>query len=173
MFFDQWEWTQKARGLAVSKIDTEVLFFKLKDFIKANIADVVASINAEKNDSTLLEAPNEKAYVDLSLDDLVVNFDPFVFCYIESLPSLIAGPNVAKTIRFEACIFKARTGKPDEHVLGLRYMRLMEEIGKLAWDKALRGFRYEIETLTPVTVQLANTTKWHRVYGVGLTVSLS
>lgn len=157
----------------MAKVDTEVLFFKIKDFIKANIAAVVASINADKNDTILLVAPEADAYVDLSLDSMVVNYDPFIFTYIDSIPSQIAGPNVAKTVRFEICIFKAREGTPEEHILGLRYMRLMEELGKMAWDKALRGFRYEIETLTPVDVQLANSTKWHRVYGVALTVSLS
>ncbi len=157
----------------MAKIDAEVLFTKLKDYIKANISGVVTSINTEKNDSTLLVAPDAKAYVDLSLDSVVMNYDPFVFIYIDSVNSVIAGPSINKTIRFEICLFRARTGKPDEQILGLRYMRLMEELGQMAWDKALRGFRYEVETLTPVDVQLANSTKWHRVYGIGLTVSLS
>lgn len=157
----------------MAKIDTEVLFYKLKDFIKANIAGLVTSINTEKNDTTLLVAPDPKAYIDLSLDSAVINYDPFIFIFIDSLPSQVNGPIVEKNIRFEVCLFKSRTGKPDEHILGLRYLRLMEEIGALAWDKALRGFRYEIETLTPVDIQLNNQTKWHRVYGVALTVSLS
>lgn len=157
----------------MAKIDVETLFFKLKDFIKANIADVVTKINDEKNDSTKLVAPEDKAYIDLSLDAGVVNYDPFMFIYIDSVLSQIQGSSVAKTVRFEICLFKAKSGKPDEFIQGLRYSRLMEELGQLAWDKALRGFRYEVETLTPVDVQLANSTKWHRVYGVALTVSLS
>lgn len=157
----------------MAKVDTEIVFNKLKTFIKANIADLVAVINTEKNDSTVLVSPEANAYVDLSLDNTVVNYDPFIFIFIDSLPSQIVGPNVEKTVRFEVCLFKGRTGKSDEHILGLRYLRLMEDLGKLAWDKALKGFRYEVETLTPVDVQLANSTKWHRVYGVALTVSLS
>ncbi len=157
----------------MAKIDAEILFFKLKDFIQANISGVVTSINTEKNDSTLLVAPEAGAYVDLSLDSAVMNFDPFIFIYIDSVQSVIAGPSINKTVRFEICLFRGKTGKTDEQILGLRYMRLMEELGQMAWDKALRGFRYEVETLTPVDVQLVNSTKWHRVYGVALTVSLS
>ena len=156
----------------LAKVDTEVLFLKLKAFIQANIAGLATAINTEKNDSLLLVAPHNNAYVDLSLDGLVVNYDPFVFIYLDATPSFIAGPNVEKNVTFEVCIFKSRTGKPDEHILGLRYMRLMEDLGKLAWDKTLKGMRYEIETLTPVDIQLANQTQWHRVYGVALTVSL-
>lgn len=157
----------------MAKVDTEVLFYKLKDFIKANISGLVVAINEEKNDSTLLVAPDPKAYVDFSLDGSVVNYDPFVFIYIDSENSVIAGPNINSTVRFEVCLFKAKTSKTDEMILGLRYSRLMKEIAQMAWDKALRGFRYEVETLSPVDVQLGNTTKWHRVYGVALTVSLS
>jgi hypothetical protein len=157
----------------MAKIDTETLFLKLKAFVQANIAGVVAQINTEKNDSTLLVAPDAKAYVDLSLDSSVMNYDPFIFIYIDSVQSTIAGPAVNKNVRFEICLFKAKTGKTDELIQGLRYMRLMEDLAQLAWDKALRGFRYEVETLTPVDVQLANSTKWHRVYGVALTVSLA
>lgn len=157
----------------MAKIDTEVLYFKIKDFIKANIATVAAAINDEKNDSIVVLVPEPNAYVDFTLDSVVPNWDPFIFIYIDSMPSQVAGPNIEKKIKFEICYFKARTGRTDEQILGLRYMRLMEELGQLAFDKALRGFKYEIETLLPVDVQLNNQTKWHRVYGVALTVSLS
>jgi len=157
----------------MAKIDTEVIYFKLKEFIKANIAAQVALINTEKNDSTTISAPITSAYVDFSLDNVVVNWDPFIFMFIDAMPSQISGPNTEKKVKFEICLFKARSGRTDEHIAGLRYLRLMEELGKLAWDKALRGFRYEIETLIPIDVQLSNQTKWHRVYGVALTVSLS
>jgi len=157
----------------LSKVDTEILFLKLKQFVQSNIGAVVTAINTEKDDSTVLAAPEAKAYIDLSFDSAVINYDPFVFTFIDSISSQIAGPNIEKSIRFEVCIFKARTGKPDEHILGLRYMRVMEELAELAWEKVFKSYRYEVETLTPVEVQLANQTKWHRVYGVALTVSLS
>jgi hypothetical protein len=155
------------------KVDTEVVFLKLKSFIKENIAAVAAAIDAEKDDGKTLAVPIATAYVDLSLDGTVINWDPFIFIFVDDLPSQVAGPHVEKNVKFEICFFKAKTGKPDEALMGLRYLRLMEELGRLAWDKALKGFRYEIETLTPVDVQLANSTKWHRVYGVALTVSLA
>jgi hypothetical protein len=155
----------------MAKVDTEVLFLKIKQFIKDNISTVVASINADKNDSTTIAAPESNAYIDLSLDSNVSNYDSFIFIYIDSILSKPDGGSINKNVRFEICLFKAKSGKDDENIQGLRYMRLMEELGQMAWDKALKGFRYEIETLTPVDVQLQNSNKWHKVYGVALTVS--
>ena len=158
----------------MAKVDAEVLLDKLKTFIKENIGTIISDINSEKNDSIVMSAPHANAYVELSMDNAILNYDPFIFIYVEPLPSIINGPRVQKDIKFEVVLFKAKeSGITSDSIMGLRYMRAMEELGIAAWDKVFKGFHYNIETMTPIDVQLVNSTKWHSVYGISLTVSLS
>jgi len=157
----------------MAKIDTEVLFNKLKAHFQANIPVVIAAINTEKGDGNDMLVPDSAAYIDLDLDTKAMNYDPFVFIYIDRQNSEVRGGVVSKEIKFDCTLFVAKSGLDNENILALRYSRMMEEVASLAWDKAFRGFRFDIETLDPVDVQLRNSTKWHKVYGVALTVSLA
>lgn len=158
----------------MARVDTEVLFYDLKSYLQANIAAKVAEINSEKNDGLLMAAPpSNDAYLDLSLDQKVPNYNPFVFIHIDSQRTTSQGMNASKEIRFEVAYFVAKTGKPAEIRLGLRYTRMLEEVAKGAWRNIMPGYTFDMEALDPVDAQLPSSDKWHKVYSVALTVTLA
>lgn len=157
-------------------VDAEIIVKALSDHAKANLATIIGNINTEKNDGFLMKAPIAGAYLEISLNDKVMNFDPFVFTYIESVTSQVRGPNLSKEWRIGQVIFVAQKAiqlSKGEEYFNLRYQRAMEELGQSAWRTALRGYEFDVEALNPVDVQLQNTTNWHRVFGIELSLTLS
>jgi len=160
------------------KVDAEVLLSALVAKLKAKLPTVAAAITAEKNDSLVLKVPSSSAWVQLSMDNAVVNYDTFCFIYLDSMNTQSQGPIVSRDLRFVWCLFTARTGtnsagQDSESLLSLRYMRLMEDTAAEAWRSARPGQEFTVESLTPVDVQLENSTQWHRVFGVTFSTSLT
>jgi len=162
----------------MAKVDAEVLLSKLVAKLKAELPTIAAAIDAEKNDDLKLKVPNANAWVELSLDNVAMNYDTFCFIYLESMNTQARGPIVSRDLRFTWCLFAARTGTEaegpnSESYLSLRYMRLMEDTAAKAWRDAFKGYEFMVESLTPIDVQLENSTQWHRVYGVTFSTSLT
>lgn len=160
----------------MAKLDAETILIKARQYIMANYEATRSAINTEKADGFNMKAIQSLAFVDQSLNDKVLNYDPFLFCYIDSVSSEVKGPSIAETLKIDCVLFVAGRGLEQslgESLLNLRYSRLMRELGAGMWRKALPGVEYSMESLNPIDVSLDNSEDYHRVFGISVSVSVN
>lgn len=155
--------------------DVEDLTDDIKALMVANLNTKIAAINAEKADSIVLKTIDDAAYIFQSLDERVMNYDPFVFYGLgASVESEGIGPAGSKMLPIDVAIISFDLNNPDIGKRALRYNRALEEIFLDKWAD-FSGNNAKIKVKAPVLIDftLLNTSDPFRVIGVELEAHLA
>ena len=112
------------------RYDFEDLLDKTIAMVKANLNTKLASIDTQKNDGiTLKTFDDDESYFFQSLDDEIINVDPYLLYGIESIESDSQqyGQSADKITMFFA-IIKSDNNESDIVKIMLRYQRALKEI---------------------------------------------
>ena len=155
------------------KVDIETIFFKLVEYVKCNINDVVDSINIEK-DQCILKNFDERAFIIGSLDDRIKSFNNFVFAYIDSVTATTQGNVISRNAVFEFDVVLSENEDGNDYIRVLRYHRVLEETMNNAWDKICKGYdRATIKLLNPIDIKLYDSSNLHKVVGIQVEFTLT
>lgn len=155
--------------------DLETFFDELEDFMKSNLNNSIAAINTEKSDSIVLKTIDDNAYTLQTLDERVVNYDPFVFYGMaadaEVLPT---GPYTARIIKADIAIVAADENNPNIGKRFFRYARALEEIFLNNWNSIGNlGIKFKVSNPFLFEFELLNTTQTFRAVGVQLEAAIA
>lgn len=156
----------------MAKFDIETLLDKLEEKLKVNLNQKITAINTEKGDSLLQTIPNT-AWIFGSLDDRAKNFKDFVFYYVDTIDTKVAGSRVSEeyTIEVDYFLFDRQDEKIQKRIL--RSHRALKESIIETWEKVGIGIdRVEVESLVPIDVKLNNSSFYHKILGVSLKFSI-
>lgn len=152
----------------MARFDIETLLDKLEEKLKVKLNEKILSINTEKGD-TLLQSIPTTAWIFGSLDDRAKNFKDFVFYYVDTIDTKVAGSRVAEeyTIEIDLFLFDRQDEKIQKRIL--RAHRALKESVIETWEKVGIGIdRVEVESLVPIDVKLNNSSFYHKILGVSL-----
>ena len=153
----------------MAKFDLENMVDEVVALVKAQLNTKIAEINAEKADSVTLATIEATAYSVLSLNNGIMNFDPFVVVYVEDIESQGIGPGTADFITLPVIVVAADMGTDTEiYKRMLRYMRALKEIFEENFQRIEPGNNLIIESVAPQYITGLNTNKRHRGAGVAL-----
>ena len=152
----------------MARFDVETLLEKLESKLKVSLNQKLSAINTEKGDS-LLEPIPDKAWIFGSLDDRAKNFKDFVFYYVDTIDTKVAGSRTSEeyTIEIDLFLFDRQDEKIQKRIL--RTHRALRESVVETWEKVGIGIdRVEVESLVPIDVKLNNSSFYHKILGVSL-----
>lgn len=154
------------------KNDLETIYRNIETILRANLNACITAITAEKADSITLELIDDEAYLFQSMNDSVLNFDPWVFYSEDSTATTGLGPTGADEFSVGVLIIKQYQNSTDEMFKLLRYRRALKECFQAKWDKINPCGKVILSNISPVPFELANSNSPHILIGVELQGSL-
>lgn len=155
------------------KYDLETLVYETEAFLKKNLNAQLRAIDSEKNDSITLEPISEKAYAIISMDDQVMNFDPFVFIDVNAIDAEPLGPVTLKTFTILVLIISEQANNPDKTKRLLRYQRALQELVQTNWKSISGGIAFKIQEIPVQDIILINSSNFHKMSGVQIQGSIA
>lgn len=148
--------------------DMEDFFDDLLAFMQDNLNTKIDELNTEKGD-TLLQNIADEAYVFQTLDNGLVNYDPFLFYGFTILEQRAEYGFSAKILQVEVTIIMAAdpSGDDETHKL-LRYSRVLQELFEKNWNKVNKRVKLKVTSLEPIGFSLVNSSQPYRAIGVYL-----
>ena len=163
----------------MAKYDAERLLDDLWNIVKSNLNNKIEEIQTEKETLLGLEnfdvpSVNDKAYFD-TLDDDVVNFDPYVYYGIgDNAVIEIEAAEATEITAFFTVIF-ASDGSPKAYKMALRYIRALSEIMSEHFSKIPEASNFKVTTIVPADLRDQDGTEetYHKIAGVSLQTAIS
>jgi hypothetical protein len=155
------------------RLDPETYLVRIADFMKANLNTQIAAMNTEKNDSIVLNTVNTDGYAIQSMNEAIMNYDPYILVGLDDIQSRGIGPAVAKTLVFQVIIVVADAASDLNMGLRmLRYMRVMEDFFCQNFNSIFPSAKFKVNSLVPVGPITWNSNDPYRATGVELTTEL-
>lgn len=157
----------------MAKFDIESFQDSVLQIIKDNINAKIAEINTEKADSITLETIDTTNAFANDLNEVVVNFDPFVYHGISAInPTAIGGATSNNITLFFEVIFAYNADGNSQIRKVLRYSRILQEIVEEKQRKILGVSNLEIQQLVPLDVRLSESDQQYKIGGIHLSGTL-
>lgn len=153
--------------------DIEKLIVDLDTFFKANLNSRITAINAEKNDSIVLASIDSAAFIVGDQDTKNKSYNPYVLIELENVTSEFRGRAIAENYEIVILMFlQDDYNIIDNWKLTLRYWRAIKETALAAWDKVARGMQADVSSLTPVDIQVNNSSNPMKVFGARISFTI-
>lgn len=167
--------------MAAKKVDIEVILDEIKSALQAKFNSKLDEIQAEKSAGDLaagrivaVQHVDANAYVMQSMNDSVINYDPFILCRLDDPGAVGIGPATAKNYKITVALCCSDTGQDKEIFRRLyRYSRALEETFEAYFAGITSGFKLSIESLAPIQFALANSSNDYKAVGVSITVGIA
>lgn len=157
----------------MSKYDIESFIDDLSTYLKANLTTQITAINTEKGDSALT-VPDSSSYAIQTINDKIINYDPFVLIGVDDISAVsITGATAKEYKVILAIIFEDGQNDDSGFRRVWRYQRALEETINPGFNKVNKHVKIKIDSLTPVDVTLASRSAPSRATGVLLSVTIS
>lgn len=156
----------------MAKFDIETFLEKLETKLKVSINQKITAINTEKGDSLIDQIPTD-AWIFGSLDDRAKNYKDFIFYFVDTIDTSLAGARSAEdyTIEIDIFMYDRQDNKVQKRLLRLH--RALREAVLETWDKVGIGYdKVSMESLVPIDVKLENSSFYHKILGVSLKFSI-
>lgn len=136
------------------------------------INSFITAINTEKGDDPVMSTIDDGALIFQTMTEAIVNFDPFLIYYIDSVSSESAGPHTLRTYKvnieivFASCV--------NEKLLGyllLRYQRALRDFAEYHWRRLDCGVQSSLSDLNPVEYSLSESDETHKSIGISISVT--
>lgn len=159
----------------MNKIDEEVTLYNVQQMFVDNLNAKIDAINAEKNDSTVLEhIDTANGYAMLTLDEKLMNVDPFLAILIDDIRTVSIGAASESAIDLLCVVIKEDMGEdPQIAKKMLRYMRVCREVVEDHFSDKLGTGQVQIANLAPMYLRGLNTSKRFKGAGVALSMPVS
>ena len=166
----------------MAKYDIETLCSDIQTNLIPYLNNKISAINSEKNAGLVVSDPTyfaldsipSNAIIFNSLDDNAANFKDFVFYFVDSVQSENAGPVLAQKITLEIALFIYDRADLFIQQRTLRALRALFETASDLWSVVGRGVdRPEVIALTPIDLQLNNSSYYHKIVAVRLEFSIA
>lgn len=153
--------------MSAPKLDLETILDSVVTLFNSKFNTKLSSISTEKNDSITLAQLDSRAFGLLSLNEKVMNYDPFIAVLIDDLKSTgIKSATATVASMFIICVKEDAGMDAEMHRKMLRYQRAVQEVLEENWDDLTTGSFYEIQGLAPQQLKGLNTSKLFRGAGV-------
>jgi hypothetical protein len=166
----------------VAKYDLESFCDQLQSSLISKINSKISVINTEKNVGKsvgdagylALDSIPAGAIIFNSLDDNAANFKDFIFYFIDGIVGENAGPVIAQKTTVEIAVFLLDRQDLMMQKRTLRMMRALFETACDLWSTIGLGYdKPEITVLTPVDLQLNNSSYYHKIVAVRIEFSIA
>lgn len=161
--------------MSAPKQDIEVMINSVVGLIKNNLNARLTAIAAEKNDGITLPALDvNNAIAVISLNDKIMNYDPFVFIGVEDIQTEGFGPASSHEVQLSVVLIKSEdlnTTYMWQQML--RYMRAISEVIEQNFADLLCGGQIRIKNLAPKDITELNSSKQFRGTGISLSLPVS
>jgi len=152
--------------------DVETLLTDIETFLKANLPTQIAAINLEKNDTIALRNVDNNAYFYQTMNEKIEAYDPFLYLGVSNIATDGIGPHTSKTVTIQVIIaLSDRNGDNTIVKRIFRYARALEDLFHGKWNTFSNSQKLEINSLAPVTLDLLNSSEFHKAGGVELVTS--
>ena len=153
--------------------DIECFIDNLEIFLKNNLNDALAVIDAEKNSGWTTEPIDPEAYVFQSLDNLPINFDPILFYGISEIKGEAIPSATSAIYSIEVSVIKT---DDESKTIGrklLRYQRAMKSIFEKNYF-IINNVRpkIEIKSLQPISFRMQNSSNQFKAIGIEIELSI-
>lgn len=174
MCFRKWlklEWGNQP----MAKHDIEEVLGDIETFLKANLNTEITNLNTEKADSITLATVSSSAYFMQSLNNEIVNHNPFIFYGISQVQSRSIGSATAKTYNIQVVLVIIDGQQVDIGKRLLRYSRVLSDLFERSWDRITKiGIgKFQVTSLEPIAFQLVNSSDAYRAVGVELSFTMA
>jgi len=159
--------------------DIESLLADVEAFLKADLNDVIDTINAEEADGIDLKNIDNEAYFLQELNSKVANWNPIVLYGCSNLETVPNGPEAASVISIEILIIfedsnsNEVTSSSMMPKLAFRYTRALKEVVKNNWTQRTEAGKLYMEDLLPIPYTKLNSSKKSRATGIKITTSIA
>lgn len=154
--------------------DIEEVLEKLSTETLALVNARITAINAQKNDSIVLDQLNAGALITSSQDIKNKSYNPFILVQLASVETEYNGLFLAEKYAIEVLMFMQDDySSIDSWKRALRYWRAMKEGLLPLWDKLSRGSQVDMESLAPIDIQVNNSSNPMKVFGVELSYTIA
>lgn len=158
----------------MARFDIESFFDNLLVYLKANLNTKISAISTEKADSVTLGSVSDSAYIFMTLDESVANYDPFVFYTISGVNSEGIGYDTQMEYLCEVAIIMSHPGAdPDGVSRTLRYHRALQEVLQEYYAENPREVNLKVSSLEPVTFASQHDSRLFRAVGVQISVTFA
>ena len=150
-----------------AQYDIERLIDDLVGLVKTNLNTKLTEITIEKGDSLTLKSVNDSAYIIQSMNQKIINFDPFIWVIVNNPESDGIGPHTALTVPVDIVILvKDQNQDQNLYKRMFRYGRALKEVIEDNWEKISFGIKLKVNSLAPAPVVLFNTSDPYKAVGV-------
>lgn len=133
-----------------AKYDLESFTSDIETLLKANLNTKIAAIDTEKADGITTGPVNDAAYFFQSLNEDVVNLDPFIFWGVDNIVSDSLGPATLETVSVAIMLVMEDTAEDGNlRKRMLRYKRALQEVFQDNWDKTSNRVKIKVQTFPP------------------------
>jgi hypothetical protein len=158
----------------MAKVDAELFLSRIEALLKADLNSKIEAITTEKGDSLELQPIQSEAFFFQTLGERAVNYNPFVLYAIVDGQDEGMGPMTRENWVAEVVILVVDGGQ--DGAIGkriLRYRRALKEVFQDNWDKIGFGLKLRVKSLSPVSLQLANSDETYKMVGVQIEADMS
>lgn len=156
----------------MAKYDLESILDDVKTTITSNIGAKITAINSEKSDDAVLVSISNDAYFLQSLDEEVVNKDPFVVYGIEDIESVYQHGNSSEILSIYVAIVISDNGRKDINRVLFRYQRILKEIFEENFQNNNFSNKISVTRLTPVAFDAFDSSAQFKAIGIILETTL-
>jgi len=155
----------------MAKFDIESLLAEIETFMKDNLNTKLLAIDAEKNDGIVLKPVDSTAYFFQTLNEKVVNLNPFIFYGVDDIDTVSDGPGTLEDITIGVILVLADDAEDDTVARRmLRYNRALKELFADNFDKTTNKVKLSVKAYPPTQfTSEVNSSKPSRAAAITLT----
>lgn len=157
--------------MAKPKYDLETFLRDVELFMKTKLNDKIDEINLEKGDFNLKHVV-DKAYIFQTLTEKVNNYSPTIFYHVEDIQSDGIPSSTAELYSIEVVIILSDSQDKLVSYKLLRYLRVLKELFNDNFNSIKYNRKVIVESLTPISFALQNTSNYVDAIGVKISTSI-
>lgn len=153
--------------------DFEELLGNIKTVISDNFNTELTSITTDKGDGIILPTLHTDAYALQSMNDEVMNHDPFIAYGLSNIETVSNGPQVHEKLFFQVVIVLADGGKKDINRIMFRYARALGKIFEDNWQIVASGTKINVNRSTVVPFESLDSSASYKAVGIEIEINLA
>lgn len=158
----------------MSAYDFENILDNVESILKTNLNTKISEVNTEKSDSITLNDVDSSAYAFQSLNNEIVNFDPFIVYGLIDIESDGIGPYTSSEAIIQVVLVACDTSEGvgmDRRMF--RYQRAIKEVIESNWQSGGLGNKIKIDSLMPMTVKRLDGSEEFKAIGIEIKTNLA
>lgn len=153
--------------------DFEEILAEVKTVITGNLSAKLLAIATEKGDSIVLPPVDANAYAMQSMDQFVMNYDPFIVYGVSNIETIPNGPMNSEKIQMEIIIVLADNGRSNINQIMFRYLRSLKEIFQENWQLHNTSSKININSSTVVPLESLDSSAQYKAVGIEIETFLT